>query len=135
MASIVSALESRAMAASQTATNGASSSTSSSSSSSSSGLSGLSGAASEQTFLHLLVAQIKNQDPLSPTDSTQFVTQLAQFSQLEQSIGIKSDMDTLLQAIAKGSSPTTPSTVPRPTANTATQNVDNHHTKTATNSI
>ncbi|MGI8991052.1 MAG: flagellar hook capping FlgD N-terminal domain-containing protein [Bryobacteraceae bacterium] len=30
---------------------------------------------SEQTFLKLLVAQIKNQDPLNPTDSVQFVGQ------------------------------------------------------------
>ena len=48
----------------------------------------------EQTFLQLLVAQIQNQDPMSPTDSTQFVTQLAQFSSLEQLIGIKQDLDT-----------------------------------------
>ena len=37
-------------------------------------------------FLQLLVAQLKNQDPFNPTDSTQFVTQLAQFQQLEQSV-------------------------------------------------
>ncbi|WP_306252784.1 flagellar hook assembly protein FlgD [Parvularcula sp. IMCC14364] len=36
------------------------------------------------TFLNLLVAQIKNQDPLSPLDSTQFVEQLATFTSLEQ---------------------------------------------------
>ena len=42
----------------------------------------------ESTFLNLLVAQIKNQDPLNPTDSIQFVGQLVQFSQLEQLIGI-----------------------------------------------
>jgi flagellar basal-body rod modification protein FlgD len=35
--------------------------------------------ASEQTFLKLLVAQLKNQDPLQPQDATQFVAQLAQF--------------------------------------------------------
>ena len=34
-------------------------------------------------FLQLLTAQIKNQDPLSPLDSTQFVEQLATFSNLE----------------------------------------------------
>lgn len=36
-----------------------------------------------QTFLTLLTAQIKNQDPLAPLDSTQFVEQLATFSSLE----------------------------------------------------
>lgn len=35
------------------------------------------------TFLTLLTAQIQNQDPLAPLDSTQFVEQLATFSQLE----------------------------------------------------
>ena len=55
-------------------------------------------------FLQLLVAQIKNQDPLSPADGTQFLTQLAQFQQLEQSMNmgtdlsaIRSDLDTLVQ--------------------------------------
>jgi flagellar basal-body rod modification protein FlgD len=47
-------------------------------------------------FLQLLVAQLKNQDPLSPTDSTQFVSQLAQFSELEQVIGIRGDIETQL---------------------------------------
>lgn len=35
-------------------------------------------------FLKLLVTQLQNQDPLNPADSTEFVTQLAQFSSLEQ---------------------------------------------------
>jgi flagellar basal-body rod modification protein FlgD len=50
------------------------------------------GLANEDTFLQLLVAQIKNQDPLNPTDSVQFLSQLAQFSQLEQLIGIRSEL-------------------------------------------
>ena len=50
------------------------------------------GLANENTFLQLLVAQIKNQDPLSPTDGVQFLTQLAQFSQLEQLIGIRQEL-------------------------------------------
>jgi flagellar basal-body rod modification protein FlgD len=35
-------------------------------------------------FLKLLVTQLQNQDPMNPTDSTEFVAQLAQFSSLEQ---------------------------------------------------
>ena len=37
-------------------------------------------------FLTLLTTQLKNQDPLSPQDSTQFTSQLVQFSQVEQEI-------------------------------------------------
>ncbi|CAB1059717.1 Flagellar basal-body rod modification protein FlgD [Olavius sp. associated proteobacterium Delta 1] len=35
-------------------------------------------------FLNLLITQLQNQDPLKPTDSTEFTAQLAQFSSLEQ---------------------------------------------------
>lgn len=49
----------------------------------------------ETQFLQLLVAQIQYQDPTNPTDSTAFVTQLAQFSSLEQLIGIHGDLDSL----------------------------------------
>ena len=38
----------------------------------------------KEEFLKLLVTQMKYQDPLNPTDNTQFVEQLATFSQLEQ---------------------------------------------------
>lgn len=40
------------------------------------------------TFLTLLTTQLKNQDPLSPTDSTQFTNQLVLFSQVEQQIAL-----------------------------------------------
>jgi flagellar basal-body rod modification protein FlgD len=59
---------------------------------------------SESTFLNLLVAQIKNQDPLNPTDSIQFVGQLVQFSQLEQLLSINQGITKL----AAGTSPSTP---------------------------
>jgi len=38
----------------------------------------------KSTFLQLLVAQLKNQDPLNPMDNQQFVAQLAQLRTLEQ---------------------------------------------------
>jgi flagellar basal-body rod modification protein FlgD len=44
--------------------------------------------ANESTFLTLLVSQLQNQDPLNPTDSNQFISQLTAYSQLEQLIGI-----------------------------------------------
>ena len=56
------------------------------------------GAVNEDEFLQLLVAQLQNQDPTNPTDSTTFVTQLAQFSSLEQLIAIRGDLDSQLQA-------------------------------------
>jgi flagellar basal-body rod modification protein FlgD len=48
-------------------------------------------------FLELLVAQLQNQDPMNPTDGTQFVGQLAQFQQLEQSVNMGSDISAMRQ--------------------------------------
>jgi flagellar basal-body rod modification protein FlgD len=64
----------------------------------------------EDTFLQLLVAQIKNQDPTQPIDSTTFLTQLASFSQLEQLIGIRQDVSQLDPAAAASGSTQTSST-------------------------
>jgi flagellar basal-body rod modification protein FlgD len=49
----------------------------------------------QEAFLKLLVAQLKNQDPLNPQQNSDFVAQLAQFSSLEQSIGINDRLDQL----------------------------------------
>ncbi|MEM9147091.1 MAG: flagellar hook capping FlgD N-terminal domain-containing protein [Pseudomonadota bacterium] len=54
-----------------------------------------SAAADFDSFLNLLTAQLRNQDPLQPIDSTQFVAQLASFSTVEQLIGTNERLDTL----------------------------------------
>ena len=51
--------------------------------------------ANKQVFLQLLVAQLKHQDPSQPQDGVQFITQLAQFSQLEQSAQMTQDLDAI----------------------------------------
>lgn len=61
--------------------------------------SGIDKLANEQTFLKLFVAQLKNQDPLNPQDGTQFVTQLATFSQLEQALQMRQDLDTIVASL------------------------------------
>ena len=53
-----------------------------------------------QSFLQLLTAQLRNQDPLSPLDSTQFVEQLASFSAVEQQIETNSHLEALSQNFA-----------------------------------
>ncbi len=50
----------------------------------------------QNTFLKLLVEQLKNQDPMNPQDSAQFVAQLAQFNSLEQLISINDRLGKLL---------------------------------------
>jgi len=57
--------------------------------------------ANKETFLKLLVAQIKNQDPMNPSDGTQFLTQLAQFSALEQNMQANKNLETIQQSIDK----------------------------------
>ncbi len=44
------------------------------------------------SFLLLLTSQLKNQDPLSPMDSTEFTNQLVQFAQVEQQINLNEGM-------------------------------------------
>jgi len=49
----------------------------------------------QDTFLKLLVAQMKYQDPLAPTDSTQFLTQTAQFTTVSTLQQIEKDQQAL----------------------------------------
>lgn len=51
------------------------------------------------TFLQLLTAQVRNQDPLAPMDSTQFVEQLATFSSLEQQVETNQTLESIAAMI------------------------------------
>jgi flagellar basal-body rod modification protein FlgD len=51
--------------------------------------------------LKLLVAQLRHQDPLKPQDDSAFVAELAQFSSLEQTMGINDRLD-MLSAQSQG---------------------------------
>lgn len=74
---------------------------------SASGSNGVNGLANENTFLQLLVAQLKNQNPAQPMDGTTFVTQLAQFSELEQSLASRQDLDSIAAKYAPVATPST----------------------------
>lgn len=53
-----------------------------------------------QSFLKLLIAEMKNQDPTKPMDSTQYVAQLATFSQVEQSVQTNTKLGQIMQSSA-----------------------------------
>lgn len=52
-----------------------------------------------EAFLKLLTAQLKNQDPLAPMDATQFMTQLAQLSTVEQAAQTNRTLEEVLAAL------------------------------------
>ena len=51
------------------------------------------------TFIKLLIAQMKNQDPTKPMDSTEFVSQLASFSAVEQQTQTNTKLDSMAQSL------------------------------------
>jgi flagellar basal-body rod modification protein FlgD len=52
------------------------------------------------SFLRLLVAQMKNQDPMKPIDATQYVSQIASFSNVEQAVQTNAKLDALMTSFA-----------------------------------
>jgi flagellar basal-body rod modification protein FlgD len=76
---------------------------------------------SQGVFLQLLVAQLKNQDPEQPTDGTAFVTELAQFTTLQEDTESATDLDTIVAALPS----LTPATPAAPTGTTGATNVSN----------
>ena len=64
--------------------------------------------ASKDVFLQLLIAQIKNQDPTKPGDSIQYITQLSQFSGVEQLVDIKTQLRDLITKLTPATTPEKP---------------------------
>ena len=60
-----------------------------------SGQSDTKNAIDKEAFLKLLVAQLSHQDPLQPTEGTEFVAQLSQFAMVEQSIAQSAKLDVI----------------------------------------
>lgn len=61
------------------------------------------------TFLQLLIAQVKNQDPTSPTDPAQYVQQFAALSQVQQGALTNQKLDQIITGLGL-SSPSTSTT-------------------------
>ena len=51
------------------------------------------------SFLRLLVAQMKNQDPTAPKDTSQYLAQLASFSAVEQGVNSNKKLDSLMTSM------------------------------------
>ena len=61
------------------------------------------------TFLQLLIAQAKNQDPTNPTDPSQYVQQFAALSQVEQSVTANAKLDQIISELTALRTAATPS--------------------------
>ncbi len=53
-----------------------------------------------QAFLHLLVTQMKNQDPTNPMDSTEQLAQLASFATVEQGINANKNLEQVILSLS-----------------------------------
>jgi len=53
----------------------------------------------QNTFLKLMIAQLKNQDPMKPQDPSEFMSQLAQFSQVTSTQNMEKSIQTLTDSM------------------------------------
>jgi flagellar basal-body rod modification protein FlgD len=85
----------------------------------------------QSAFLSLLVAQLKNQDPTNPVDGTAFVTQLAEFNDVQQNLAIRQDMDAVsMKYLGTTSPPSSASTTDGASSTGATTAATNTSTST-----
>ena len=74
-------------------------------------------AVDKNMFLRLLIAQVRNQNPLQPTDGAEFLSQLATFTSLEQLAAMRDDLSAIRQNLtAKPAEPADPANTISPTA-------------------
>lgn len=50
-------------------------------------------------FLKLLITQLQNQDPMNPMENTEYISQLAQFTSLEQMQSVNTNLESLLSIV------------------------------------
>jgi flagellar basal-body rod modification protein FlgD len=55
--------------------------------------------ANKEVFIKLLVAQLQNQNPMTPNDPIQFLSQLAQFTSLEQSMAMRKELELIRSGV------------------------------------
>lgn len=56
----------------------------------------------QDAFLRLMIAQLNNQDPLSPQDNGEFISQIAQFSSVEGITNVNNSINALLEEVRSG---------------------------------
>jgi flagellar basal-body rod modification protein FlgD len=60
---------------------------------------------SKDLFLKLMVAQLKNQNPLNPVDGVDFLMQLSQISSVEQMVEMKSTLSSIHELLQQMTAP------------------------------
>lgn len=61
--------------------------------------------ANQDIFMKLLVAQLRYQNPMNPADGIEFMTQLTQFSQLEQMMSVRKEIESIRKMLESGAQP------------------------------
>jgi flagellar basal-body rod modification protein FlgD len=62
-------------------------------------------AETKNMFMMLLIAQIKNQNPLNPADSQEFLGQLSQFTSVEEQQAMRRELTTIRELLSKAAAP------------------------------
>jgi flagellar basal-body rod modification protein FlgD len=58
--------------------------------------------ATKEMFLQLLVAQMRNQNPLNPSDGTEYLAQLSEFTGVEQMLAMRQELTSIKDLLSAG---------------------------------